>query len=101
LRQAIEKGKREGNERAALEREKRTRLEYEVRLLRERKSDQSKKESYFKGFYDEERIQAVIDDMLQKEDSLRTQIAEQEEATRQAVQEWEQELQESTKLTAR
>ncbi len=59
-----------------------------MRLLRERKSDQTKKEGYFKGFYDEERIQSVINDMLQKEDSLRTQIAEQEEATREAVMEW-------------
>jgi hypothetical protein len=60
------------------------RLEYEVRLLRERKGDQAKREGYFRGFYDEERIQAVIDDMLQKEDSLRTQIAHLEESSRQA-----------------
>jgi hypothetical protein len=89
LRAGIEKARREGNERAGVEKEKRIRLEYEVRLLRERKSDQTKKEGYLKGFYDEERIQFVIDDMLHNEDSLRAQIAEQEEATREAVAEWE------------
>lgn len=81
LRQEIEEGRRESGERVGREKERRIRLEYEVRLLRERKGDQAKKEGYFKGFYDEERIQEVIDDMLQKEDSLRTQIAQQEEVS--------------------
>jgi hypothetical protein len=62
--------------------------------LRERKSDQVKKENYFKGFYDEERIQEVIDDLLKKEDALRRQIAEQEEANQQLIEDWEQEIEE-------
>lgn len=35
--------------------------------------------------------------MLQKEDSLRAQIAEQEEATREAVVEWEEQLESKRK----
>jgi hypothetical protein len=92
LRQEIEHSRKESHEKTLAEKERRIRLEYEVRLLRERKNDQAKKEGYFKGFYDEHRIQEVIDDMLHKEDALRAQIADQEAAIEQAGLDWEREL---------
>jgi hypothetical protein len=54
-----------------VEKEKRIQCEYNVKLLRERSQDEEKRKDFFRSCYNEERIQTVIDDMLDKEDSLR------------------------------
>ena len=44
-------------------------------LLRQRNKDCEKRKDFFKSCYNEEQIEQVIDDMLQKEHSLREQIS--------------------------
>jgi len=61
-------------------------------LLRQRNQDYEKKKNFFKSCYNEESITGVIDDMLEKEHQLRTEISLQIERNESITEEMDEAL---------
>lgn len=79
IAEALQKARKEGTEAVMREKEKRIKCEYTIEQLKQKWKDYQQKKTFFKSCYNEQSIQAVIDDMVQKETLLRESIYTQQE----------------------